>query len=195
MPIEKLKQSFSEGYELLGKFISDENNFVNLDNIVKILVGAFDSGRKVLICGNGGSMTDAMHFAEELTGRFRSDRNALPVIALSDPSHITCVANDYGFDEIFSKSVEAFGKKGDVFIGLSTSGNSPNIIKAIEKAAEKKLLTILLLGRDGGKLKGKADIDIIIPAGTSDRIQELHMMILHTVVEGVERVKFPENYE
>ncbi|HXK48969.1 MAG TPA: D-sedoheptulose 7-phosphate isomerase [Clostridiales bacterium] len=195
MPIEKLKRSFSEGYEILGKFISDENNFVDLDNIVKVLVEAFDSGRKVMICGNGGSMTDAMHFAEELTGRFRSERKALPAFALSDPSHITCVANDYGFDEIFSKSVEAFGKKGDVFIGLSTSGNSPNIIKAIAKASEKKLHTILLLGKDGGKLKGKADLEIIIPAGTSDRIQELHMMILHTVVEGVERVKFPENYE
>ncbi len=195
MSIEKLKRSFSEGYELLGKFISDDNNFVDLENIVKVLVAAFDSGRKVVICGNGGSMTDAMHFAEELTGRFRSDRKALPALALSDPSHITCVANDYGSDEIFSKSVEAFGKKGDVFIGLSTSGNSPNIIKALEKAAEKKLHTILLLGRDGGKLKGRADLEIIIPAGTSDRIQELHMMILHTVVEGVERVKFPENYK
>lgn len=195
MPIEKLKQSFSEGYELLGKFISSEENFRKLDNIVKVLVGAFDSGRKVIICGNGGSMTDAMHFAEELTGRFRSDRKALPAIALSDPSNITCVANDYGFDEIFSKGVEAFGKKGDVFIGLSTSGNSPNIMKALEKSTEKKLYTILLLGRDGGKLKGRADLEIIIPAKTSDRVQELHMMLLHTVVEGVERVKFPENYE
>jgi len=195
MPIEKLKQSFSDGYRILGDFISDGKNFETLDSIVKVLVAAFDSGRKVMICGNGGSMTDAMHFAEELTGRFRSDRKALPAIALSDPSHITCVANDYGFDEIFSKGIEAYGKKGDVFIGLSTSGNSKNIIKAFESALEKKMNTVLLLGKDGGKLKGKADLELIIPAQTSDRIQEIHMMILHAVVEGVERVKFPENYK
>ena len=195
MPIEKLKQSFSDGYRILGDFISDGKNFETLDSIVKVLVAAFDSGRKVMICGNGGSMTDAMHFAEELTGRFRSDRKALPAIALSDPSHITCVANDYGFDEIFSKGIEAYGKKGDVFIGLSTSGNSQNIIKAFESTLEKKMNTVLLLGKDGGKLKGKADLELIIPAQTSDRIQEIHMMILHAVVEGVERVKFPENYK
>lgn len=195
MPIEKLKQSFSDGYRILGDFISDGKNFETLDRIVKVLVTAFDSGRKVMICGNGGSMTDAMHFAEELTGRFRSDRKALPAIALSDPSHITCVANDYGFDEIFSKGIEAYGKKGDVFIGLSTSGNSQNIIKAFESTLEKKMNTVLLLGKDGGKLKGKADLELIIPAQTSDRIQEIHMMILHAVVEGVERVKFPENYK
>jgi len=195
MPIEKLKQSFSDGYRILGDFISDGKNFETLDRIVKVLVTAFDSGRKVMICGNGGSMTDAMHFAEELTGRFRSGRKALPAIALSDPSHITCVANDYGFDEIFSKGIEAYGKKGDVFIGLSTSGNSQNIIKAFESTLEKKMNTVLLLGKDGGKLKGKADLELIIPAQTSDRIQEIHMMILHAVVEGVERVKFPENYK
>ncbi|MDY0016990.1 MAG: D-sedoheptulose 7-phosphate isomerase [Candidatus Delongbacteria bacterium] len=195
MPIEKLKQSFSEGYNILGDFISEEKNFEILEGVIKVLVAAFDSGRKVIICGNGGSMTDAMHFAEELTGRFRSDRKALPAIALSDPSNITCVGNDYGFDEIFSRGVEAFGKKGDVFIGLSTSGNSKNIIKAVESARTKKMSTILLLGKNGGKLKGRADLELIIPAITSDRIQEIHMMILHTLVEGVERVKFPENYK
>lgn len=195
MPIEKLKQSFSEGYNILGDFISEEKNFEILEGVIKALVAAFDSGRKVIICGNGGSMTDAMHFAEELTGRFRSDRKALPAIALSDPSNITCVGNDYGFDEIFSRGVEAFGKKGDVFIGLSTSGNSKNIIKAVESARTKKMSTILLLGKNGGKLKGRADLELIIPAITSDRIQEIHMMILHTLVEGVERVKFPENYK
>lgn len=195
MPIEKLKQSFSEGYNILGDFISEEKNFEILEGVIKVLVAAFDSGRKVIICGNGGSMADAMHFAEELTGRFRSDRKALPAIALSDPSNITCVGNDYGFDEIFSRGVEAFGKKGDVFIGLSTSGNSKNIIKAVESARTKKMSTILLLGKNGGKLKGRADLELIIPAITSDRIQEIHMMILHTLVEGVERVKFPENYK
>jgi len=195
MPVNNVKMSFEEGYKLLCEFISDENNFKGIGDIVKVIVGAFDSGRKVIICGNGGSMTDAMHFAEELTGRFRSDRKALPAIALSDPSNITCVANDYGFNEIFSKGVEAFGKKGDVFVGLSTSGNSENVIKALEKAKELKLETVLLLGKDGGKLKGKAGFEIIIPGSTSDRVQELHMFILHVIVEGIERIKFPENYE
>ena len=194
MPREKIKQSFADGYTLLGNFISDEKNFDKIDKIVKSIIGAFDSGRKVMICGNGGSMTDAMHFAEELTGRFRGDRKPLAAISLSDPSHITCVANDYGFDEIFSRGVEALGQKGDVFIGLSTSGNSANIIKAVEKAHERKIVTVLLLGKDGGKLKGKADEEIIIKGETSDRIQELHMFILHAIVEGIERTLFPDNY-
>jgi D-sedoheptulose 7-phosphate isomerase len=194
MPREKIKESFAEGYKLLGEFISEENNFDEIDKIVKSIIGAFDSGRKVIVCGNGGSMTDAMHFAEELTGRFRADRKPLPAISLSDPSHITCVANDYGFEDVFSRGIEALGQKGDIFIGLSTSGNSSNIIKAVEKAHERRIVTVLLLGRDGGKLKGKADHEIIIKGETSDRIQELHMFILHTIVEGIERTLFPDNY-
>jgi len=195
MPKEKIIQSFKDGFGLLGDFISDDRNFDQIEKIVKSIVGAFDTGRKVIVCGNGGSMADAMHFAEELTGKFRQGRRPLPVISLSDPTHITCVGNDFGFDEIFSKSVEAIGKKGDVFIGLSTSGNSPNIIKAYEEAHKRKLTTVLLLGKDGGKLKGKADTEIIIGGKTSDRIQEIHMFILHVVVEGTERILFPDNYE
>ncbi len=195
MPVEKLRESFREGYRLLGEFLADEKSIELVDKIVKVIVGAFDSGRKVIICGNGGSMTDSMHFAEELTGRFRKDRTPLPAIALSDPSNITCIANDFGFSEIFSKGVEAYGKKGDVFIGLSTSGNSENILKALDKAKKLKLETVLLLGKDGGILKGRSGYEIIIPGSTSDRIQELHMFILHTIVEGIERIKFPENYE
>jgi D-sedoheptulose 7-phosphate isomerase len=195
MPRKKIEESFAEGYRLLGEFISNEKNFEKIDSIVKLIIGAFDTGRKVIICGNGGSMTDAMHFAEELTGKFRSDRKPLPAIALSDPSHITCTANDYGFEDIFSRSVEALGMKGDVFIGLSTSGNSPNIIKALQKASDHKMHTVLLLGKDGGVLKGKAGIEIIVNGETSDRIQEIHMFILHTIVEGIEMTMFPENYE
>ncbi|HQO09240.1 MAG TPA: D-sedoheptulose 7-phosphate isomerase [Clostridiales bacterium] len=195
MPRKKIEESFAEGYRLLGEFINIEKNFEKIDAVVKLIIGAFDTGRKVIICGNGGSMTDAMHFAEELTGRFRSDRKPLPAIALSDPSHITCTSNDYGFEEIFSRSIEALGMKGDVFIGLSTSGNSPNIIKALHKASDHKMHTVLFLGKDGGDLKGKAGIEIIVNGRTSDRIQEIHMFILHTVVEGIERTMFPENYE
>lgn len=190
----ELKQSFINGQQLLNNFIADEHNFTLIAKAVEELARAYQNGNKVLIAGNGGSMTDAMHFAEELTGRFCKDRKALPAISLADPSHITCVGNDYGFDCIFSRGVEAFGKEGDFFVGLSTSGNSPNIIKAVTAAKEKELKTILLLGKDGGKLKGVADFEFIIPGATSDRIQEIHMFILHVLVEGIERILFPENY-
>lgn len=154
----------------------------------------FNAGNKVLICGNGGSNCDALHFAEEFTGRFRGDRKALPAIAISESSHITCVGNDYGFDYVFSRGVEAYGKCGDMFIGISTSGNSGNVIKAVEAAKKIGMKTCVLLGKDGGKLKGMCDYEFIIPGKTSDRVQEIHMMILHIIIEGVERIMFPENY-
>ncbi|HPI26644.1 MAG TPA: D-sedoheptulose 7-phosphate isomerase, partial [Candidatus Cloacimonadota bacterium] len=145
---------------------------------------------QVIIFGNGGSMCDAMHFAEELTGRFRQDRPPLPAIAISDPSHITCVGNDYGFDEIFARGVQAYGKPGDVAIGISTSGNSENILRALDRAISMGLKTVALLGKDGGKLKGLCDMELIIPGETSDRIQEVHMAILHILIEKIERDLF-----
>jgi D-sedoheptulose 7-phosphate isomerase len=189
-----LKNSYIDAFNLLKGFIEDENNFKVTEEISKEIANAFEKGNKVMICGNGGSNCDAMHFAEEFTGRFRKDRRALPAISISDSSHITCVGNDYGFDYIFSKGVEAYGKDGDILIGLSTSGNSNNVIKAFEKAKELNIKTIGLLGKDGGKLKGNCDYEFIIPGVTSDRIQEIHMMILHIIIEGVERIMFPELY-
>ena len=132
--------------------------------------------------------------AKKLADIFRKERRALPAISIPDPSHITCVANDYGFDYIFSKGVEAYGKEGDMFIGISTSGNSANVIKAVEQAKAQGLVTVALLGKDGGKLKGQCDYEFIVPGKTSDRVQEIHMMILHIIIEGVERIMFPENY-
>ena len=190
----ELKKSFETAANLTNDFIKNEENILQTVNISELIARTFQNGGKILICGNGGSATDAMHFAEEFTGRFRKNRKALPVIALTDPSHITCVGNDFGFEEIFSRGVEAFGKKEDVLIGLSTSGNSENIIRAFQKAKEIGMKTIALLGKDGGKLKGFCDYEFIIPAKTSDRIQELHMTILHVIIEGVERILFPENY-
>ncbi len=189
-----LKQSFLEEYEVLGAFIKDEKNFETIGKIATELAAAYKNGKKSLIAGNGGSNCDAMHFAEEFTGRFRKERPALPSISISDSSHITCVGNDYGFDAIFSKGIEAFGQEGDFFLGLSTSGNSKNIIEAVKVAKEKGLKTVALLGKDGGQLKGMCDYEFIINAKTSDRVQEVHMMILHIIIEGVERVLFPENY-
>ena len=190
----ELKKSFETAVKLFKDFNKNKENFIKTANISELIARTFQNDGKVLICGNGGSAADAMHFAEEFTGKFRKSRKALPVIALTDPSHITCVGNDFGFSEIFSRGVEAFGKKEDILVGLSTSGNSENIIRAFQKAKEIKMTTISLLGKDGGKLKGFCDYEFIIPAETSDRIQELHMTILHVIIEGVERILFPENY-
>ena len=189
-----LKQAFLDAYVVLGDFIKDDKNFQTIGKIAEELAEAYKNGKKSVIAGNGGSNCDAMHFAEEFTGRFRKDRKALPSLSISDSSHITCVGNDYGFDAIFSKGVEAFGQEGDFFFGLSTSGNSANIIEAVKAAKERGLKTVSLLGKDGGKLKGVCDYEFIIQAKTSDRVQEVHMMILHIIIEGVERILFPENY-
>ena len=146
-------------------------------------------------CGNGGSMCDAMHFAEEWTGRFRGNRDALPAIAFSDPSQLTCIANDFGYDEVFARSVAAYGKEGDVLVALSTSGNSPNVLKAVAAAKERGITTVGLLGKGGGELLDQVDVPIVVPhAQSSDRIQEVHIKVLHIVIEAVERQLFPDNY-
>lgn len=158
------------------------------------MIESFSRGGRLFTCGNGGSHCDAMHFAEEFTGRYRKDRRPLGALALGDPSHVTCVSNDYGFEHIFSRQVEGLARKGDVLVGLSTSGNSANVIRAFETAKAMGITTVGLLGRDGGKLAGMADLAIVIPATTSDRIQEMHIKIIHTVIETVERALFPQNY-
>lgn len=193
--LDLIKESYTTTYNLLGKFIDSPENLKKTEAVGRKLAEIFRSKGKVIICGNGGSATDAMHFAEEFTGRFRDDRKALPAIALSDSSHITCVGNDYGFNEIFARGVEAYALPGDMVIGLSTSGNSPNIIRALEQAQEIGCTTVALLGKDGGKLQGKCDYEFVIPGKTSDRVQEIHMTILHILIEVVERVMFPENYK
>ena len=159
-----------------------------------MIANTFRHKKKVIICGNGGSCCDAMHFAEEFTGRFRKDREPLPVIALADPSHITCVANDYGFEHIFSRGVAAYGNEDDIFIGISTSGKSLNVLRAVQTANERGLKTIGMLGRDGGDIKFECDISLIVHGNTTDRIQEIHMKTLHIIIEMVERKLFPTNY-
>ena len=191
---ENIRNSYLTAFETVKAFVENEENIEKTEKIAQELSQAYKNGKKSLIAGNGGSNCDAMHFAEEFTGRFRKDRKALPSISISDSSHITCVGNDYGFDFIFAKGVEAFGQEGDFFFGISTSGNSKNIIEAGKSAKERNLKTVALLGKDGGKLKGVCDYEFIIPGETSDRIQEVHMMILHIIIEGVERILFPENY-
>ena len=184
----------SETIRLMQNLCEGESTLAQIEIIADLIAECFTREGKVLICGNGGSGCDAQHFAEECTGRFRKDRRALPVIALMDPAHITCAANDFGYHAIFSRSVEAFGRKGDILIGLSTSGNSENVNEAILKANEIGMTTIALLGRDGGRTKGLSNFEIIVPGLFSDRIQEVHMFVLHILVELVERRLFPELY-
>ena len=191
---DELRKSYLTAYETVKNFVENEENISKTAEISEGLANAYKEGKKSLIAGNGGSNCDAMHFAEEFTGRFRKDRKALPSLSISDSSHITCVGNDYGFDFVFAKGIEAFGQEGDFFFGISTSGNSQNIIEAFKIAKEKGLKTVALLGKDGGKLKGVCDYEFIILGETSDRIQEVHMIILHIIIEGVERILFPENY-
>ncbi len=157
----------------------------------EILADCFRRGNKLLVCGNGGSLCDAMHFAEELTGFYREKRPALPAIALSEPGHLTCVGNDVGYDHVFSRAVEAYGKAGDVLVVLTTSGNSGNLIPAVKTAKERGLTTLAFLGKTGGKLKGQADLEWIVSGFTwSDRIQEAHMTAIHIMIEQVEKLLF-----
>lgn len=178
--------SMNDAHRVLTQLLAQPNLAPTLDAIAHTLISAVNEGRTLLICGNGGSLCDAVHFAEELTGRFRADRPPLAAIACADAGHITCTANDYGFDEIFARWTRALGKPGDVLIVLSTSGNSPNIIKAIKAAQDRGLKTVALLGKSGGALQSHADHELIVPGATSDRIQELHMLILHALVEVIE---------
>lgn len=162
-----------------------------MQQVSHALADCFARGNKVIIAGNGGSLCDATHFAEELTGVFRKLRQALPAIALSEGGHLTCTANDLGFESVFARGVEAYGKAGDIFIGLTTSGNSPNIIRAFQEAQIKGLQTVAFLGKGGGKLKGVADFELIIEGfTTSDRIQEAHMAAMHLIIEQIEELLF-----
>jgi len=186
--------ALQEAARLLELFAADPSRTAAIEAMTAATAAAFADGRKVLICGNGGSACDAMHFAEEFTGKFKQPRPPLPAIAIADASHLTCVANDFGFAEVFARAVAAYGKPGDICYVLSTSGNSPNILRALEQARTGGLITCALLGGDGGKAKGMADHECIVPAHTSERVQEVHMLFLHSIIEGVERRLFPALY-
>lgn len=188
MYLDLIKSELTEAADVLNKFISDEKNIEQIQNAAKLIADSFKQGGKVLSCGNGGSHCDAMHFAEELTGRYRENRPGYPGIAISDPSHLSCVSNDFGYDFVFSRYVEAVGAAVDVLFGLSTSGNSGNILNAIEAAKAKGMKTIALTGKDGGKMAGVADIEIRVPHfGYADRIQEIHIKIIHIVIQLIEK--------
>lgn len=175
-------------------FANTPGNVSGMESAIEEIADCFEGGWKVLACGNGGSACDAMHFAEEFTGKFRKPRRALPVIPLTDAAFLTCVGNDFGFEDVFARGVEAYGKPGDVLVAISTSGNSENVIRAVTAAKRAGVRVVTLLGKDGGKLLGMGDFSILVPSESSERIQEVHMLVLHMIVEGVERRMFPENY-
>ena len=181
-------QNLKEASITLDNFIQSEDSLIHIEEAASLLANAINEGGKIISCGNGGSMCDAMHFAEELTGRFKYDRPALPAVSISDPSHITCVGNDFGFDKVFSRYIEGIGSKGDVLLAISTSGNSANIIKAAEAALEKGMKVVALTGKTGGLLAELADIEIRVDGGKySDRVQEVHIKIIHILVELIEQ--------
>ena len=188
MYIDNIRNELTQAIEVLTNFVSDNKNLEAIQQAAVLVADSFKQGGKVLSCGNGGSHCDAMHFAEELTGRFRDNRPSYPAIAISDVSHISCVGNDYGFDYIFSRYVEGVGNKGDVLLGISTSGNSTNVIKAIEAAKQKGMKIITLTGKDGGKMNGLADVDIRVPHfGYADRVQEIHIKVIHILILLIEK--------
>jgi D-sedoheptulose 7-phosphate isomerase len=182
-----IKQHFLEAQEILMQFLNDEQQIQNISLAAEAMITAIKNGGKILSCGNGGSHCDAMHFAEELTGRYRNNRPGIAAIAIADPSHISCVGNDYGYDFIFSRYVEALGKPGDVLLGISTSGNSKNIANAMESAKLIGMTTIGLTGKDGGLIKDLSDIEIRAPYSTyADRAQEIHIKVIHSLIDSIE---------
>ena len=188
MYINTIRDELNQAIDVLGNFVANDDNLKKIQQAAILIADSFKQGGKVLSCGNGGSHCDAMHFAEELTGRFRDNRPSYPAIAISDVSHISCVGNDYGFDYIFSRYVEGVGQKGDVLLGISTSGNSANVLKAIEAAKQKGMKVITLTGKDGGKMNGLADVDIRIPHfGYADRVQEIHIKVIHILILLIEK--------
>lgn len=176
-------EQLQEAATVLDTFINSQEIIDKIEATADLMAETIDNGGKIMSCGNGGSHCDAMHFAEELTGKFREERKALPAIAIADPSHLTCAGNDYGFDRIFSRYVEGLGKPGDVLLGISTSGNSGNIINAVSAAKARDMKVVALTGKTGGKLAEMADIEIRVPhMGYSDRIQEIHIKVIHIVI-------------
>nr|WP_295929620.1 D-sedoheptulose 7-phosphate isomerase [uncultured Dyadobacter sp.] len=188
-----ISQELKEAQAVLDNFLNDPAQIEKIEAAAGLMADAIIHNGKILSCGNGGSHCDAMHFAEELTGRYRDNRRALPAIAISDVSHLSCVSNDFGYEYVFSRYIEALGQPGDVLLGLSTSGNSANIIRATEAARAKGMKVIIMSGKDGGKLAGVADVEIRVPHfGYADRIQEIHIKVIHIFMLLIEKMVLRE---
>jgi D-sedoheptulose 7-phosphate isomerase len=194
--IAYIKSSLKEARDALDGLLADGATLAKIESAADILIETFKNKGRVFSCGNGGSMCDAMHFAEELTGRYRKNRKGYPAIAISDPSHLTCVANDFGYDYVFSRYLESHGAKGDCLIAISTSGKSPNVINAAKTGRAMGVKVITLTGKLGSEMESCSDVCICTPGGPfADRVQELHIKVLHILIELVERHFHPENYD
>ncbi len=184
-----IRTELAEARHVLDQFLADDANLQRIAQAAELFAASLNNGGKALTCGNGGSLCDAQHFAEELSGRFRQDRRALAAIALTDASHMTCVANDFGFEFVFSRFVEALGRPGDVLLAISTSGNSPNILRAAEAARAAGMKVVSLTGKDGGQLAALSDVEIRVPHfGFADRIQEVHIKAIHIMILLIEKL-------
>mgnify|MGYP006420769101 CR=1 FL=1 len=186
-PASAINDELVDAARLISSFAADANNAHKIAHLASVAAERLNAGGKILAIGNGGSCADAVHFCEELTGRYRDDRPSIAAVACADPGHITCTANDYGYDQVFARWIEGIGGGSDILVALSTSGNSANIVNAVQVARARGMHIALLLGKDGGSLKDKGDTRFIVPGGTADRIQELHMLTLHTLVGAIER--------
>lgn len=186
MGTKQIADQFSEALEILQKFNNSENHIL-IEKAAQLMITAVKNGHKIISCGNGGSMCDAMHFAEELSGRYRNDRPAIAALSISDPSHLSCVANDYGYNFVFSRYLEGLGQKGDVLLAISTSGNSENVLNAIDVAKKKGMFVVGLTGKSGGKMAEKCDVEIRAPHSEyADRAQEIHIKVIHCLIEQIE---------
>jgi D-sedoheptulose 7-phosphate isomerase len=189
-----ITESLKQAHETTGLILSNQEFLDSIAQATNLFINSFKNDGRVFSCGNGGSLCDSMHFAEELSGRYRKDRSPLPATSIMDPSHISCVANDYGYEHIFSRYLEAWLTSKDVVLAISTSGNSANVVQACEAAHKKGAKVVGLLGKDGGQLKDIVDVALVVPSPITDRIQEVHIKCIHIFIEGIERELFPENY-
>ena len=195
MATQTIKEALIEAQTALQALIANEEAILAIDSASNAMAQAIQSGHKILSFGNGGSLCDSMHFAEEMTGRFRQDRPGFAAIAIADASHMSCVGNDYGYEEVFARYVSAVGQKGDVLLAITTSGTSKNVLKAVVAAKQKGMVVVGLTGKALSPLAQEADIAIVTPAGRwADRVQELHIKCIHIMIEQVERLLAPQNY-
>ena len=192
--LDTIRDALLEAQDVLQRFTRNPENIATIAKAAKMMIDVFERQGRIFTCGNGGSLCDAIHFAEECIGKFRDNRNPLPAIALSDAGSITCTGNDFGFTEVFARPLAALAHPGDLLVALSTSGNSANVVRAAEIAQARGVHVFGLLGKDGGALKHHCDLYLIAPGDTADRIQEIHIKVLHILIEHIERLMFPQNY-
>lgn len=187
MDSSRIRSHFEEAATTLSAFLADEANMARILRAGDLMVQCLKQGGKIMSCGNGGSQCDAMHFAEELTGRYRDNRKPLAAMCISDVSHMSCVGNDYGFDQVFSRYIQGLGKAGDCLLAISTSGNSANVLEAARVAKEAGMHVIGLTGKDGGQLTALCDVEIRAPfSAYADRAQEIHIKVIHALIDHIE---------